>query len=206
MREAVNIHSVAGLRPDYMGFIFYRKSPRFAGDDFSMPEIPDVIKKVGVFVNESENNILSMIQKHRLRAVQLHGDEEGAFVRKLKKSLTESGHKTELIKAFGIHDKFDFEALKRYRDCDYFLFDTASHNYGGTGIKFNWKSLDRYTLGIKAFISGGIGYGEVEEIVKIKSRWKWLYGVDVNSKAETTAAIKDVSIIKKIKIFIDQKG
>ena len=80
MKNADNIREAAKLSPDFMGFIFYPKSKRFVGDDFVMPEISSEIKKVGVFVNETIENIFEKVKKYKLDLIQLHGNESADFV------------------------------------------------------------------------------------------------------------------------------
>jgi phosphoribosylanthranilate isomerase len=86
MRDPANIAEVAALQPDYMGFIFYEKSPRFVGDDFEMPAIPVGIKKVGVFVNETTEAIVNKVNRYKLDFVQLHGNESSAQCLELERS------------------------------------------------------------------------------------------------------------------------
>src|SRR5579872_2324791 len=127
MREANNIIEVAALEPDYMGFIFYEKSKRFVGSNFSIPQtLPSKIKRVGVFVNEKTDSILETISRYKLDFVQLHGDEPPQECKALK----ENG--AGVIKVFLIDHLFDFSATKLFRNySDYFLFDTKSASRGG---------------------------------------------------------------------------
>src|SRR3954465_1433642 len=85
MRNTANIMEVAALQPDFMGFIFYEKSKRFVGDNFSIPnDFPSTIKRVGVFVDENVDAILKPVFKHELDYVQLHGDETPEDCMRLK--------------------------------------------------------------------------------------------------------------------------
>jgi phosphoribosylanthranilate isomerase len=197
MRDPENISGVVNALPDFMGFIFYPKSKRFVGVDFS-PEIlkiiPGSIKKVGVFVNEIQENIIEICQRTNLEVVQLHGNESPEFCHLLKLSgLT-------VFKAFSVDEQFDFEKLNVYSEaCDYFLFDTKGELPGGTGQKFNWKMLERYEVDVPFFLSGGIGLDDLEAIRQF-SHPRWC-GLDVNSGFEISPAMKNVEKIKK---FIDQ--
>ena len=143
MKYPDNIREVAKLQPDYLGFIFYEKSKRFVLNPQSMSE-PAIfreafniqhssfnIKKVGVFVDEPIKNVIRLATEYEMDMIQLHGMETPEYCENLK--LLDF----KIIKAFGIDDTFDFWSLAEYKDhCDYFLFDTKSNEYGGTGKKF----------------------------------------------------------------------
>jgi phosphoribosylanthranilate isomerase len=192
MKYADNIREVAKLSPDFMGFIFYPKSKRFVGDDFIMPEISSEIKKVGVFVNDSVENISDKVKKYNLSFVQLHGDESADFCKRISEEV-------KVIKAFGIDDDFDFSILKKYENCcEYFLFDTKSDEYGGSGKDFDRNLLWNYRLSKPYFLSGGIS---LEEVRNQKSEVRNAYALDVNSKFETKPGFKD---IKKLKLLKDE--
>ena len=187
MKYPGNIQAVAALHPDFMGFIFYTKSPRFA-EPLSLETlaaIPASIKKIGVFVNEDLENILTVVYKYKLNGVQLHGSEMVSMCAQLK----EAG--LIVIKAFPIAEAINFIPAKRYEGvCDYFLFDTKGHLPGGTGQKFNWALLKNYTGSIPFFLSGGIGPDDLEAIRNFDHpRWR---GLDVNSGFEIAPALKDV--------------
>lgn len=133
-RETENIKDITTLPIDYIGFIFYGKSARYV-DSVINVAIPSTIKKVGVFVNASLDEIKERINSHSLNVIQLHGDESPDFCLQLK----QLGH--TVIKAFGIDDDFEWSSIEKYVDTvDYFLFDTKSKAYGGTGLVFNWKN------------------------------------------------------------------
>lgn len=197
MKYADNIAEVAKLSPDYMGFIFYSKSKRFVGDDFTMPEIPASIKKVGVFVNESIENIEEKINKYKLDYVQLHGDESPEFCERISKSV-------KVIKAFGVDESFDFISLNKYENsCEYFLFDTKAAAYGGSGTSFDKSVLKKYHLSVPFFVSGGIG---MEEIQNLRYQISNLYAVDVNSKFETEPGLKDINKLKIFTAKVQRRG
>jgi phosphoribosylanthranilate isomerase len=186
-----NIEEVVALEPDYAGFIFYSKSLRFVGMDFKMPPIPHNVKKVGVFVNEKVDVVLMNCKKYKLDFVQLHGSESQEDCKFYKK------HGLGVIKAFAIGHSMDFMKTMQYQgDVDYFLFDTKTETYGGSGKKFDWKLLDKYSLEKQYFLSGGIDLESISEIVKIKS--PFLHAIDVNSKFEVKPGMKDVKMLKKI--------
>lgn len=195
MKYEENIKSVAALKPDYLGFIFYGKSKRnFEGQ---IPEIAADIKKAGVFVNASESFINAMIKEHGLDAVQLHGDETISYCLKIREA---NRPDLEIIKAFSISKEFNFKVLEDYMTaCDYFLFDTKGKERGGNGILFDWKLLKDYMLDKPFFLSGGIGPEEIEEVVEfLKTPMaSYCYALDVNSKFETEPGMKMVLELKK---------
>ncbi len=189
MKYPENILEVSQLLPDYLGFIFYEKSTRYF--DGEIPKIPDSIKKVGVFVNAKQDEILSKIKKYNLDLIQLHGNESPEYCQNLKQE------KIKIIKVFSIDDNFDFSELNNYEKvCDYFLFDTKGKLHGGNGITFNWKILENYTSKKPFFLSGGIG---LEEIKKINGLNLPIFAIDVNSKFEIKPGLKNVQLLQKIK-------
>jgi phosphoribosylanthranilate isomerase len=194
MKYLENIQEVATLQPDYLGFIFYDKSKRnFEG---IIPELPESIKKIGVFVNATLDEIVSKVNQYNLQVVQLHGDESVEFCKELHQARKE----VEIIKVFGIIDEFNFDVLKPYLAVvDYFLFDTKGKERGGNGITFDWKVLSDYPFSKPFFLSGGIGLEQTLEINKIKKTDLPIYALDVNSKLEMEAGLKSVENIKKFK-------
>jgi phosphoribosylanthranilate isomerase len=197
MRQASNIEALVKLCPDFIGLIFYPKSKRFVGPQIS-PDIdlliPRSLSRVGVFVNESFDDLIEKIKLNNLDIVQLHGDESVDYCTSLK-SLGVS-----CIKAFGISSDFDFDSIVSYEKvCDYFLFDTSSELRGGTGVKFEWKKLNEYRGTNDFFLSGGINPGDVEALKTLNH--PRLFAVDVNSGFEVEPGIKD---IKKLESFILQ--
>jgi phosphoribosylanthranilate isomerase len=195
MTDQDNLKEILKIMPDYIGFIFYPGSPRYVGDTAGIllfSNIPVNISKTGVFVNEDTETVIEKSRKYRLNAIQLHGDESAEYCRIIHAAgLT-------IIKAFGISVDFDFSVLDSYMDtCDLFLFDTLTAGKGGSGEKYNWDLLDRYDGDKPFFLSGGIDPGDAESIKRIKN--KHLYGIDVNSRFETSQGIKDR---KKLEAFI----
>src|SRR6218665_2086757 len=137
---------------NYLGFIFYKSSPRYTETSVNTSK-----PKIGVFVNEDLNRILELIEKHQLSGVQLHGEETPEFVKKLPNSLLK-------IKAFGVSSISDLEKTAPFEGLvDYFLFDTKSSNFGGTGKSFDWTILEQYMGNTPFILSGGIGLNSANE-------------------------------------------
>ena len=192
MSQASNIANVAELQPDYLGFIFYDKSPRAISSVSAelIKYVPETIKTVGVFVNEDLELVIDNVIKYKLKAVQLHGSEEPAYCEALK----ETG--VEVIKAFGIREGFEFNLLENYlKAVDYFLFDTQTEQHGGSGKQFDWSLLKNYRLDKPYFLSGGIGLEQIEQLNEIDD--DRLFAIDVNSKFETEPGFKDINKLKQ---------
>ncbi|WP_456867674.1 phosphoribosylanthranilate isomerase [Galbibacter sp. BG1] len=191
MKYEDNIRTIAGLQPDYLGFIFYEKSARFNED--VIPELPKNIKKIGVFVNATIDYIIEKVNQHHLNGVQLHGDESVEFCQNLKKELP---HKTIIIKVFSIKDEFDFSILSPYEKiADYYLFDTKGKLPGGNGYTFNWEVLKNYPSEKPFFLSGGIGTEHIEKIKHINPNLP-IHAIDVNSKFEVEPGLKNAAQLK----------
>jgi phosphoribosylanthranilate isomerase len=192
MKDQLNIREVAQLRPDYLGFIFYPGSERYVGENVDVAlfkEVPRKIKRVGVFVNEHTEKILELAYTYELDIVQLHGSETPKDCMLIKSS----GY--QVIKAFGMDAVFNFTTLMTYLQfCDYFLFDTKSLNYGGTGQKFNWDKIKEYHYNVPFFLSGGIGPDDYNLIRQLNH--PLMVAVDINSQFETAPGMKNIHIVR----------
>jgi phosphoribosylanthranilate isomerase len=197
LKHPHNIKELSTLPIDMIGLIFYEKSPRYAGnlDAKTLRTLLDSIQKVGVFVNESKLNILAKIKQYDLQLIQLHGNESPGFCQELKSC------GIKIIKAFPIREAGDLTASLSYENaCDYFLFDTKTSQFGGSGEKFDWKILASYTGKTPFFLSGGIGIEDAETIRQIKH--PLLYAIDLNSKFETVPGLKDVNKLRKFTLRV----
>ncbi|OJV53620.1 MAG: hypothetical protein BGO31_01800 [Bacteroidetes bacterium 43-16] len=190
MRDAANIKAVADLKPDYIGFIFYGQSPRYVGADFEIPELDKGIKKIGVFVNEAVNTVLNTAKKYQLDGVQLHGTEDAEYCRIIR------SNRLAIIKAIPVSGPLPINRLISYTGCiDYFLFDTATPHFGGSGQSFDWALLDQYNLEIPFFISGGIGTEHAAQVFDIDH--PQCSGVDANSRLEAEPGIKQLDLTEQ---------
>ena len=96
---------------------------------------------------------------------------------------------------------FDFEEVKSYRsDVNYFLFDTKGRDFGGNGVVFDWKILEKYDQEIPFFLSGGISPDNVVGVRSLKGMN--LHALDVNSGVESGVGIKDVEKVREFEKFI----
>lgn len=178
---------------DFLGFIFYNKSPRFVLHHLSTDDIKGIKHpaKVGVFVNETTESIIQTADSAGLNLVQLHGDETLETVERLKNL---SHNKFKIIKAFRISGTSLPVNLDEFENvADYFLFDTDTKAFGGSGETFNWEILNQLNMNIPFFLSGGISSENAAEINKLKKK---PFALDINSKFEKSPGIKDFEKIK----------
>jgi phosphoribosylanthranilate isomerase len=188
--EAMNI--------DFAGLILYKESPRYIGDKLSNKDVKLAdfdLKKVGVFVNPSLSEVIDAIDDYELQVVQLHGDESPEMCEDLSSEV-------EVIKAFRITGDENIDKLVAPYDaaCDYYLFDTGGlkESLGGTGQQFDWNILNKAKIEKPFFLSGGIGVEDAERVKAFKH--PDLFGIDVNSKFETAAGVKDMSKVLQLKM------
>ncbi len=188
MRNPENIQALTRLPIDFIGFIFYDKSPRNVGK-YSSVKTPEHIQRVGVFVNADIDFIFEKIDKYQLDLIQLHGDESPKYCQQILAKAS-----IKIIKAFRVSDSLPIE-LDDYEDCcTYFLFDTKAKAYGGTGKKFNWSVLEQYRGKTPFLLSGGISESDAESVKALT--FDQLAGIDINSKFEIEPALKDIAKIE----------
>jgi phosphoribosylanthranilate isomerase len=191
MRAPGNIAALMGLQPDYMGLIFYAKSPRYVAglQAADVQNLPSAVLKTGVFVNEKVEIVNGLISQFNLNVVQLHGNESAEVCQQLRSKAT-------VFKAFGIDEKFKFDQLTPYANSvDYFLFDTKTKVHGGSGRTFDWSVLNNYKLEVPFFLSGGLSLENLENVRHIKH--PAFYGVDLNSRFETEPGLKDIDKLRE---------
>ena len=189
---------------DFLGFIFYEKSPRYVLNALTLNEIKSIQHrgKVGVFVNENIPTILEISEKAGLNYIQLHGDETDVFISELKEKLNQ---KIKIIKVFRIpiviprkeeSQRFFTSLLAVQNDIDYVLFDTDSKSFGGTGKTFDWQILNELEINIPYFLSGGISAENIENIKQLELQ---PFALDINSKVEIEPGNKNINKIKIVK-------
>ncbi|MFA6320887.1 MAG: phosphoribosylanthranilate isomerase [Candidatus Omnitrophota bacterium] len=188
----VDALAAAELGVDMLGFVFYNKSTRYVGS----PEVEDIINelpakvaKVGVFVNESRENVIRIAEDTLLDTLQFHGDETPEYCSYFKP-------KYKVIKAFRLKTKADLKKVNDY-DVDYYLFDTyQSDCIGGTGKRFDWTMLKDFELLKPVILSGGLDPDNVRYAIKEVAP----FAVDVSSGVESAPGKKDA---KKLKKFVE---
>ena len=210
MRDADNIRAVAALDIDFLGFIFYPKSPRYTpkaipeaeliADTATTARHDDIEcrkpQRVGVFVDEMPQTIITHIHNDQLGYVQLHGHELPEMIDHLKRAvISDNHHSLKVIKAFSISKPDDLLQTKAYEGiADLFLFDTPTESYGGSG-KIDWQMLQAYDGHTPFLLSGGIGPEDIDRIHKFEH--PQCIGIDLNSRFETAPGIKDVEALRR---------
>ncbi|TDX86476.1 phosphoribosylanthranilate isomerase [Epilithonimonas xixisoli] len=188
------IQGLVDLNVDFLGFIFYEKSPRFVLNQLSLEQISTIEHsgKVGVFVNEDLEKIIDISEKANLNFIQLHGDETEDFILKLNPRI-------EIIKVIRIGNQTSEELQKTINQqpttINYLLFDTDSKAFGGTGKTFDWNILNEIEIPIPYFLSGGISLENIHQLSTINHQ---PFSLDINSKFEIEAGNKDLEKIKKL--------
>ncbi len=203
LNDPANIEELAQLPIDFMGFIFYKKSPRNALDVklekwiVKNENVLGKIKRVGVFVNAELEEILNKVHDFELDYVQLHGNESPEYCREIQSFWGASTLRSaRFIKTFAVDADFDFARTQAYEGiCSLFLFDTKTPQYGGSGVRFDWQLLEKYKGNTPFLLSGGIGEGDAAAIRGLN--FLQLYGVDVNSRFEVKPGVKDVEKVKR---------
>ena len=219
MREPENIRAVSALGIDMIGFVFWPESPRFvrmissqAGiiPDYSVERLnkgrgkvetpaDEVVlpKRVGVFVDDMPQSIVTRVFNYDLDYVQLHGEESRVMIENLRRTLEpdiKSGVK--IIKALSIGSPEDVSRYKEYEGVvDLFVFDTKCKTVGGSGEQFDWDVLKLYDGQTPFLLSGGIGPDDVERVKSFAH--PQFAGVDLNSRFETEPGLKDVEALRQ---------
>jgi len=195
--EMKQLQQLDGLDIDFAGMIFYKESPRYAGDKLNARDVKKAdfdLKKTGVFVNPEMIEVLDAIDEFGLEVVQLHGDETPEMCEDLSSEV-------EVIKAFRIKGDEDIDKLVAPYDavCDYYLFDTGGlkESFGGSGQQFDWSILSKAKIEKPFFLSGGIG---VDDAARVKAfKHPDMFGVDINSKFEVSPGVKDMKLLLQFK-------
>ena len=217
MREAENLREVSNLGIDWLGMVFWPDSPRYVQQrrarggfypDYSplatkitelggLPALAAVEnhpRRVGVFVDDMPQNIVTRVYNFYLDMVQLHGEEQPVMIENLRRTLVDI-RPVKVIKTIKVECPEDFAKCKEYDGVvDYFLFHNKCSQEGGSGKQFDWQILDAYDGNVPFLISGGIGIDDVERIKAI-SHPKFI-GVDINSKFEIEPGLKDVEAVR----------
>ncbi|MCJ8153831.1 phosphoribosylanthranilate isomerase [Chryseobacterium sp. SSA4.19] len=202
LTQLQQIDELISMNTDFLGFIFYEKSPRYALNHLSLREISEVEHpgKVGVFVNEILERIIEISEKANLNFIQLHGDESKDFIAELRRKLHPEIKIIKVIRVGNqsLQGRNLTEQLMSFSlsDMDYFLFDTDSKAFGGTGKTFDWNILKSLKIPLPYFLSGGISE---ENIGHINSLHTKPFAVDINSKFEAVPGIKNTERIKLFK-------
>ncbi|MBP9853899.1 MAG: phosphoribosylanthranilate isomerase [Candidatus Omnitrophica bacterium] len=178
-----------------VGFIFYKKSPRYISPSRArkiIEALPPFIAPVGVFVDLNENAVRDICKFTRIRTVQFHGDEKPVYCKRFADY--------KIIKAFRVNDVFDFNSIEKYK-VDAYLFDTYQENViGGTGKTFNWNLLKGKKFKKPIILSGGLTADNVSSGIKEIEP----FAVDVSSSLEKSPGLKDPAKIRQFMANVRQ--
>lgn len=210
MRDADNIRDISALRVDMIGLIFYPPSPRYvqqfsSGAGIIPDYAPDMGKtplRVGVFVDDMPQNIVTRVYNYKLDYIQLHGNEPRETLENLRATIDpDINPKIKIIKAISVSSAEDIKIYKEYVGAaDLFLFDTKCKTVGGSGEQFDWQVLQAYDGDVPFLLSGGIGPDDAERIKNFHH--PKCIGIDLNSKFEIEPALKDVEKLKQFLVKV----
>ena len=211
MRDSENIAKLASLGVDWIGLIFWPKSPRYVSmiptlvgtmpDRTSLSPVTaeHAPQRVGVFVDPMAQDVITRVVNYQLDLVQLHGHETPTLIRNLRRTLADI-HPVKFINAISVSSRDDIAAYRDYEDCvDYFLFDTKCKTVGGSGEQFDWSVLDTYDGTRPFLLSGGIGPDDAERVCNFHH--PKCIGIDLNSRFETEPGFKDIT---KLRQFLEE--
>ena len=210
MRDADNIRDISALGVDMIGLIFYPPSPRYvqqfsSGAGIIPDYAPDMGKtplRVGVFVDNMPQNIVTRVYNYKLDYIQLHGNEPRETLENLRATIDpDINPNIKIIKAISVSSAEDIKKYKEYVGAaDLFLFDTKCKTVGGSGEQFDWQVLQAYDGDVPFLLSGGIGPDDAERIKNFHH--PKCIGIDLNSKFEIEPALKDVEKLKQFLVKV----
>ena len=210
MRDADNIRDISALGVDMIGLIFYPPSPRYvqqfsSGAGIIPDYAPDMGKtplRVGVFVDDMPQNIVTRVYNYKLDYIQLHGNEPRETLENLRATIDpDIKPKIKIIKAISVSSAEDIKKYKEYVGAaDLFLFDTKCKTVGGSGELFDWQVLQAYDGDVPFLLSGGLGPDDAERIQNFHH--PKCIGIDLNSKFEIEPALKDVEKLKQFLVKV----
>ena len=210
MRDADNIRDISALGVDMIGLIFYPPSPRYvqqfsSGAGIIPDYAPDMGKtplRVGVFVDDMPQNIVTRVYNYKLDYIQLHGNEPRETLENLRATIDpDINPNIKIIKAISVSSAEDIKKYKEYVGAaDLFLFDTKCKTVGGSGEQFDWQVLQAYDGDVPFLLSGGIGSDDAERVKNFHH--PKCIGIDLNSKFEIEPALKDVEKLKQFLVKV----
>ena len=190
MREPDNIRAVESLGVDWMGFILHPRSPRYVADVPSY--MPVGAKRVGVVVNMPVDEVVACQKRFGFDIIQLHGNETPEQLSRLRRLLP---YGVSLMKTIAVASEADIRTAHDYdTTVDYFLFETKTPDYGGSGRKFDWDLLGCYDGSVPFMLTGGIGPDDADAVLRF--RHPACIGIDLNSRFEVAPALKDVEMLR----------
>jgi phosphoribosylanthranilate isomerase len=170
---------------DYLGFIFYEKSPRYIEPEFLKRWIGNLQKvdKVGVFVNKSIDEIIEVVKDCSLDVVQLHGGESDDDIDRLR------DFGIEVWRAFGLKCVVDVEKAATCKADKVLIDSISSSEHGGTGKVCDWKLAAQLASRRDVMLAGGLNPDNVVKAIEAVKP----FGIDVSSGVELKPGIKDLA-------------
>ena len=189
-----DIQAVNKARPDYIGFVFAKSRRQVTMEQAAILKeaLDHNIQAVGVFVNEDLEVIRTLAARNIIDIIQLHGDEDEAYIARLREAVS-----LPIIKATRIKEKTDVKETS----ADFALFDTYDKNqYGGSGLSFNWELLQDY--GADFFLAGGLNITNIEAAIKTVKPFcvDISSGVEIDGSKDQQKIIEIVEKIRRIKL------
>ena len=198
MTRMEDVELCVDLGVDLLGFIFHPQSPRLAAPEFVASVKTGKVTKVGVFVDQTADAVIEIMDRCGLHAAQLHGGQDAAFCEKVGPD--------RVIKVFWPDTYTSSAALARDLDfysevCGHFLLDAGSKGQGGTGNSIDLSILQHIEIQTPWFLAGGIGLHNIKEALAINPP-----GLDINSGVEIEPGIKDAAKLRDIfRILAEEK-
>ena len=194
LREAENIRAVDELGVEMIGLIFWPQSKRYVSEKPAY--LPVHAKRVGVFVNATPEEIVQKVKEYGLSYVQLHGDEDLAYVCRLQDMLkAEDVPMPRIVRSISVGSRSQvLKAMMWDGYVDGILFETPTKGFGGSGEAFDWSLLSAYRGRTPFFIAGGLSPNSLDDLLEFEHPM-WL-GVDLNSRFESEPGIKDINLLK----------
>jgi phosphoribosylanthranilate isomerase len=176
---------------DFLGFVFYNKSPRFILPENAKiisAQVSPSIAKVAVMVDPDFEFLEKVSQKFAPDFFQFHGKETPEFLQKTREKFP----KIKIIKAFQISEAKDLQQVKNFENCaDLFLFDGKN---AGSGEKFDWKILQNFVCEKDWFLSGGLNISNIDEALRITGAKL----IDISSGIEKIRGEKSAELIAEL--------
>jgi phosphoribosylanthranilate isomerase len=190
MTEKETIQTAIEHKVDYLGFVFYAKSPRNLTPDQAREltkNIPPHVKRIAVLVNAKDEFIEQI--KDYFDCFQLHGHEDVKRIRELKQKFNK-----EIIKAIKVTDESSAKTYTQFEDeVDMLLFDSPAME---NTAKFDWNILTKLKIKKPYLVAGSISIDNVDEVLKYNP-----YGIDVSAGLESSLGVKSKT---KIIEFLDK--
>lgn len=187
-KEENSLKAAIAAKCDFIGFIFYEKSPRFVTIENAAKLaklVPQSISKVAIVVDTKIEFLEEIAQKFSPQFFQFHGKESVEFLQKVKEKFPQ----IKIIKAFAINEIKDLQQIENFKQvADLFLFDGKN---AGSGQKFDWEILHNFSCKKDWFLSGGLNINNIDSALEITGAKM----IDISSGLEEIRGKKSVKLI-----------